>query len=127
MGMDAPEIGQPFAYKAKDELAKLILNKEISFTFRTGDHFNRFIGIVSLGSSETKDKKAIPDIGLWMIENGLAWEHRSHKSYREVYRNAQSQARKDKLGLWSEGTAQRPFNYREEKNEARLKANDPSP
>jgi endonuclease YncB( thermonuclease family) len=111
MGTDAPELNQPYGKYARDLLAELILNKRITFIYQTADHYQRFLGRISV-VNENDETLEIPDVGFELIKKGATWPHRTHKSFRSQYLAAQNEAQINKLGLWGDERPTSPKEYR---------------
>jgi micrococcal nuclease len=112
MGTDAPELSQPYGAYARDALAELILNKNISFIYQTADHYNRFLGRISVVDNTGKQTE-IDDVGLELVKRGATWPHRTHKSFRHQYIKAKEEAESNKIGLWQSPEPTKPQEYRD--------------
>jgi len=97
-GIDAPENNQPFSEEAKKYLTDLCLNQTADIKTYGTDRYGRTLGIVILFDTT--------DAGLEMIKAGLAETYRggSPKGLDwRLYKEAESEARKKGLGMWSLG------------------------
>lgn len=108
MGIDAPEKAQAFGQKAKESLADLVFNKEVSVTWFKKDRYRRTVGQVY---SEDID------VGLEQIKRGLAWHYKQYEREQSVedrsrYSIAEEQARVARIGVWSQELPIEPSNYR---------------
>lgn len=101
-GIDTPEKGQPFANKAKEKLSSLLNSGKITM-LRTGSGNHKRIAMEVFVDGI--------DVNLEMVKNGLAWrEPRFDQSGK--YIQAEEDAKKAKIGLWSDPTSIAPWEYR---------------
>lgn len=104
-GIDTPEKGQPFANKAKEKLSTLLKSGKITM-LRTGsgNHHRLAMEVFVDGI----------DINLELVKCGLAWRE-PHFDKSGKYIRAEAEAKKAKLGLWSDPTSIAPWEYRASK------------
>ena len=104
-GIDTPEKGQPFANKAKEKLSTLLHSGKITLlSTGSGNHKRLAMEVYVDGI----------DVNLEMVKCGLAWrEPRFDRSGK--YIKAEEDAKKAKLGLWSDPTSIAPWEYRPNK------------
>jgi endonuclease YncB( thermonuclease family) len=121
--IDAPEKGQSFGRVAKRTMSELVYGKEVELHVHDTDRYGRFVSLVFA-------EKA--DVGLQMIERGLAWpsEHFLGKAPPDIqksYREAGRLAQESRVGLWSEPLPVAPWEFRRlrrvKAEEAREEAN----
>lgn len=104
-GIDTPEKGQPFANKAKEKLSSLLHSGKITL-LRTGSGNHKRLAMEVYVDGI--------DVNLEMVKCGLAWrEPRFDRSGK--YIKAEEDAKKAKLGLWSDLTCIAPWEYRANK------------
>lgn len=104
-GIDTPEKGQPFANKAKEKLSSLLNSGKITL-LRTGSGNHKRLAMEVYVDGI--------DVNLEMVKCGLAWrEPRFDRSGK--YIKAEEDAKKAKLGLWSDPTSIAPWEYRANK------------
>lgn len=106
-GIDAPEMKQaPFGQEAKNRLTNLLPNRKndtIEVKIKDKDQYSRYVSQLFF------NKK---DIGLEMVKAGQAVVYQQFNK-EEVYKNAQKQAEKAKIGIWKKpGNQQDPANWR---------------
>lgn len=89
--IDAPEKNEPFGMKSKQMLSDLIFGKDVSVTRLKIEKYGRTIGRIHLGNT---------NINLEMAKKGGAWAYRQYLTDNAVA-EAEDEARKKKLGLWS--------------------------
>ncbi|MBX3652067.1 MAG: thermonuclease family protein [Burkholderiales bacterium] len=117
-GIDAPERGQPFGRRAQETLAALAWNRQVLVSGKKIDRYWRRVGIVRVAPPGCDDCPPAIDIGLSMLDAGLAWHYRAYEreqpaAERENYRRAESAARTAQLGLWADAAAMPPWDWRQ--------------
>lgn len=102
--IDAPERGQPYAARSRQQLADLIFQKEVTVPIQVVDRYNRPVGRPLMGDM---------DVTVEMIRAGAAWVYRSYSDDLELY-ELERTARAERRGLWSllEFERVRPWDYR---------------
>jgi endonuclease YncB( thermonuclease family) len=121
-GIDAPERGQPGAQRSKDSLAALVHEQPVRVEWHTHDRHGRIVGKVWVAAPNApcRGKPDCPmtlDAGLAQITTGRAWWSRTDVDEqppedRAGYASAEQQARAAKAGLWRDGTAVPPWEWR---------------
>ena len=106
--LDAPELGQPFGYRAKQAMSALVFGKEIVVHPHTIDRYGRLVAVVYVDGS---------DAGLQMLQQGLAWCYTRYlpeaaANIQASYRQAQNEARAQRRGLWSDPNPVEPWLHR---------------
>lgn len=102
LGMDAPELAQPYGRTAKSALAELILYKEIQVLPAGVDKYGRELAQLRYDTSFGQ-----LDVAETMISNGHAF------SWGGAHYKAQEYAAENRLGIWSDLRYQeRPWLYR---------------
>lgn len=109
--IDAPEKGQDFGLAARDELARLVLRREVEVGTVAVDKYGRSVALLRRdGRSVNED----------MVRLGMAWEY-SHFHRDRRYVELQQQARAAGRGLWRQGNPTPPWEWRKQHaNEAAL-------
>lgn len=107
-GIDAPERGQPFGKAAGKFLASLINQQTVCVNWYKHDKYQRLVGVITHEGE---------DINLAMITAGYAWhskkyQHEQSEADRDLYDNAEKQARSDVIGLWSQPDPVTPADWR---------------
>ena len=103
-GIDAPEKKQAFSDKSKKYLSDLIYGKTVGIKVqKKRDGFGR--PIVWVYTPEGKD------VGAEMLRAGMAW-HSTKYDKTQQYAELESQAKKNKIGLWKDNNPISPWNYR---------------
>lgn len=107
-GIDAPERGQAFGFRSKENLAKWIYEREAIIEERKKDRRGLLLGKVFVDGH---------DAGLEQIRAGLAWWDRTSAGEqapddRELYELAEKNAREQKLRLWRDPQPVPPWEWR---------------
>lgn len=106
--IDAPESKQDFGAIAKQVLANLVFNKQITAKCYQQDFYQRHLCYLIIDQKEAN---------LMLIQKGLAWAYTQY-GVQESYLSAQTQAQKQKVGLWQSDLAQAPWEWRKQKKAA---------
>jgi endonuclease YncB( thermonuclease family) len=93
-GIDAPEHGQRWFIQSLERLIDLTRSTQLTLLPITWDRYNRLVARL-LGHRDI-------DIGYAMIQEGHAWWENLHAPHADEYHEAQKQARRLHLGLWSQ-------------------------
>lgn len=102
VGMDAPELAQPYGRAAKAALSELVLHKEVHVVPAGVDKYNRELAQLRYDTSFGQ-----LDVAETMISNGHAF------SWGGAHYKAQEYAAAHRLGVWSDLRYQeRPWLYR---------------
>jgi endonuclease YncB( thermonuclease family) len=107
-GIDAPEKGQHFAEASKSLLMKLISHKNVKIVYQQQDRYGRLVATIYQGKL---------NVNLEMIRLGLAW-HYKHYSKDKDFAEAETEARKDKRGMWKYDDNISPWTWRRGKRNA---------
>lgn len=107
-GIDAPERGQAFGFRSKDNLAKWIYEREAVIEGNRKDRHGMLLGKVFVDGH---------DAGLEQIRAGLAWWDRASAGEqtpddRELYELAEKSAQAKKLRLWRDPNPVPPWEWR---------------
>jgi endonuclease YncB( thermonuclease family) len=107
-GIDAPEKGQPWGQRSKQNLAAMAFEKQTSLDCYKRDRYKRSVCRVFVEGR---------DIGLEQIRVGLAWWYRRYaneqtEQERQRYEQTEAQARTARLGLWGDESAIPPWEWR---------------
>jgi len=107
-GIDTPEKKQPFGKRAKQALIELAAGKIIIGDCPKMDHYGRRI---------CKIKVESVDLGLELIRRGFAWHYRKYAHEqspedRKAYADSEDQAKKNRIGLWTDPSPVPPWQWR---------------
>lgn len=108
MGIDAPESKQAYGNRAKQAMSDLVFGKDAHANCPTVDRYGRDVCKVIVNGV---------DVGLALIQQGLAWHFKKYqrsqpKADRAVYANAEDAAREKRVGLWCDPDPIPPWNWR---------------
>lgn len=108
-GIDAPESKMAYGPAASAHLATLVLGREVVAVVQKQDRYGRTIATVLRNST---------DVNLAMIEAGMAWHYKKYAREQPVaealaYAKAEVAARAGGLGLWQDGVATPPWEWRQ--------------
>jgi len=114
-GIDAPEKAQAFGQKSKQSLSQLVYNKQVMVEYQKKDKYGRTLGKVLHNGT---------DVCLEQIKLGMAWHYKQYKSDqpkedREIYAQAELEARKKTVGIWTDKNPTPPLEFRKQKSSAR--------
>jgi len=104
-GIDAPEEGQPQALAAKKYLENLALLKPAHVQVLSKDLYKRYIAKVTLSPQS--------DLSQEMVKAGYAWWYRKYAPKETALKEFETQAKKQKLGIWNEASPTPPWEFRE--------------
>jgi endonuclease YncB( thermonuclease family) len=106
--IDAPESGQPYGQRAKEELSALAYGQAVRIEGKGLDKYGRTLGRVFVGTT---------DVNAAMIERGAAWVYRKYVTDQSLF-GLEEAARNAKRGLWSLPVAERlpPWEWRHPTN-----------
>lgn len=107
-GIDAPEKAQAFGDRSRQSLAQQVHGKTVTVHTHKLDRYGREVGKFVI------DER---DVNLQQIRRGMAWFYRNYERElseddRRLYREAEETARTAGVGLWRDGRAQAPWEFR---------------
>lgn len=102
VGIDAPETGQAFGKRAKQALSAMLFRSPVVVEWTQRDRYGRILGDVRVEGRSA---------GLWMVQQGFAW-HYTEYSRDEQLAAAEAEARDLHRGLWADGNAIAPWEFR---------------
>jgi len=102
-GIDCPEHGQDFGAKAKEFTADFAFGKVAEILPVDRDEYGRVVAWVNVeGKSLNKE----------LVRAGLAWWYRRYAEDNLELMDLEVEARKNKLGLWSQPNPVPPWKFR---------------
>ncbi len=105
--IDCPEKNQPYGQAAKKFVSDKCFGQEVTVVHRNEyDRNKRLIGEVITTTGENLNKS--------LVQQGLAWHFKKYSTNQE-YADLETQARKQKIGLWSEPNPTPPWEWRKKK------------
>jgi micrococcal nuclease len=105
-GIDSPERGQAFNKKAKEFTESLVSGRVVKIVIHNKDRYGRSVADVYL-TDGTHVNAAI-------VGAGYAWQYKKYSNDPEIA-NLEAVARKAKKGLWEDGNAVPPWEFRHRK------------
>lgn len=116
--IDAPEKahgrmrGQPNAERSRINLAQFAARKRATLLHTTMDRYGRHVGLLAVETAQ-----GAIDAGWWQVQSGYAWVYERYieeipPRLRLRYREAQVQAREERLGLWADARPVAPWDWR---------------
>ena len=102
LGIDAPEICQTGGEASREALIRFVLHQRVQVTVTRQDVYGRGLARLQLNNK---------DLGALMVKSGHAWSYGWKKSLGP-YAREQIQAQQLHLGLFAEGQAMNPKNFR---------------
>jgi endonuclease YncB( thermonuclease family) len=108
-GIDCPEASQPYGAEAKDFVEDLLLTDLVTVEPVEKDRYGRTVAVVRL-----KDGSTMEDM---LLGAGLAWVYPKYCNRSECVRwkAVEREAREEKMGLWEDGKAVAPWEWRKGK------------
>lgn len=102
--IDAPEKTQPYGNVAKQRLAKLIKNKEVTVIPTGKDQYQRTLAVIKLDDININQE---------MVGLGMAWVYTPYNTdpYLPLL---EAKAKAHKLGLWRQENPLPPWRYRQQ-------------
>ncbi len=101
-GIDCPESHQDYGNKAKQFTAKLIFGKDVTVKVTDTDRYGRAIGRITVNGT---------DVNLAIVRAGLAWHYKAYSSEKALA-DAETAARRARIGLWSHPHPIPPWDFR---------------
>ncbi|MGQ5523704.1 thermonuclease family protein [Chitinimonas sp. PSY-7] len=107
--VDAPEFTQPYGPLARQNLARLVIGKQVMVRVHGKDKFDRLLGEVSHNGQDVSETQ---------LQQGLAWHYlyyaRKEQSAGqfERYQQLEQTARQHNVGLWRDPKAEAPWDFR---------------
>lgn len=107
--IDSPEKrrSQPFGSNSKKALSDLCFRQDVVVYGEKYDRYHRLIAIVMNNKKQVVNQE--------MIKQGMAW-HFKRYSADPIYANLELQARKNKIGLWTDPNPVPPWEWRKPKH-----------
>ena len=102
-GIDAPELGQPYGNAARKALVAMLDGAHVRLVVVDVDDYKRQVATVYVGDS---------NVNTAMVARGYAWWYRYHARHREDLRQAESEAREARAGLWADPNPEPPWEWR---------------
>jgi endonuclease YncB( thermonuclease family) len=107
-GIDAPEKGQAFGTKAREDLAAKLFRQTVRVDVIDVDRYHREVGRIYLGERF---------INMEMVRDGFAWRYVQYDKPGE-FTAAEDDARAHRRGLWADPNPTPPWEWRKIKRQA---------
>jgi len=101
-GIDAPELCQVHGETARAALVGQVLGQTVQVRVRRHDDYGRALARVGLRGQ---------DMGAWLVSHGHAWSYR-YRGKGGPYAQQEGQAKARRLGLFRQGRAELPRDFR---------------
>jgi endonuclease YncB( thermonuclease family) len=118
-GVDAPERGQPYGEQALQRTRALLLNRPVNVFWFKQEAGGRKVGVVyvSLPARENCEAPCQLNVGLTLVEEGLAWQNRADQGKTVAiphaeYKQQELAARTARIGLWADDAPVAPWIWR---------------
>lgn len=107
-GIDAPESKQPFGARSKQSLSDLVAGQTVTVETDKRDRYGRLVGKVIVAGL---------DANLAQLHRGMAWFYRQYENEltsedRRLYDEAETRARQQRTGLWTDPEPTPPWEWR---------------
>lgn len=102
-GIDCPERGQPFGARAKQLASELAFGQTVKVIPGRKDRYGRVVADVVLPDGRVLNRE--------LVAAGLAWHYTRYSKDKGLAR-LERQARAARVGVWSEGPAVAPWEFR---------------
>jgi len=120
-GIDAPEKKQAFGEASRKHLASLVAGKDVDVEWTKKDKYGRILGTVWVSVPSPDGKGVVRcDANQSMLHAGFAWHYKRFDSSK-AYSDAESDARRAKLGLWRDPRPVPPEEFRKSGSAVRRK------
>ena len=107
-GIDAPEKGQAFGTKARENLAAKVFRQNVRIEVIDVDRYRREVGRIFLADRF---------INMEMVRDGFAWRYPQYDKASE-FTAAETDAREHRHGLWVDPNPTPPWEWRRAKRQA---------
>lgn len=116
-GIDAPEKAQPFGQRSKENLSRMVFDKEVRVEWSKHDRYGRIVGKVWVQPDSCPTCPMTLDAGHAQITVGLAWWYRKYADQqspqdRGAYEFSKHEAKAKRVGLWSDPDPVPPWEWR---------------
>ena len=101
-GIDAPESSQDYGQRSKAALSDGIYQRMVSVEILDQDQYGRSVCRIFLNGV---------DVNKLQLQRGMAWHYKRY-SQDAAYSQAESAARQQRLGLWSDSNPTPPWSFR---------------
>jgi endonuclease YncB( thermonuclease family) len=110
-GIDAPEKSQDYGTQARKALSDLVFSKEVAVIQKSKDRYGRVVGIAYNGTTNVNEA---------LLKSGMVWHYTDYDK-NPNWAALQTEARKQKNGLWSQSNPTPPWLWRKAKRKKAAK------
>lgn len=107
-GIDCPESHQDYGTQAKKATSALAFGKVVFVEAIDRDRYGRTVGVVTLPGKVNLNQE--------LVKQGMAWWYREYAPKSKELPKLEDQARKAKIGLWSQPNPTPPWDFRKNGN-----------
>ncbi|HGE5121735.1 TPA: thermonuclease family protein [Escherichia coli] len=118
IGIDAPEKDQPFGKQSRQSLASMVDNNPVAVLVRGEDRYGRTLGTVYAKICTPAPCRSVY-VNAEQVKAGMAWAYRFHgQAVDPAMLKLETQARGERVGLWSAPNAVEPWKWRHQMENA---------
>lgn len=103
-GIDCPEKHQDFGARAKQFTSELVFDQTVQVKVKDTDRYGRLVAEVLLPDGRSLNEA--------LLSAGLAWWYRRYAPENKKFELLESQARRERRGLWSMKNPVPPWEFR---------------
>ncbi|MER0774497.1 thermonuclease family protein [Pseudomonas aeruginosa] len=116
IGIDAPEKDQPFGQRSRQSLAGMIDRNPVAVRVKGKDRYGRTLGAVYAKICAPSAPCRAVYVNAEQVKTGMAWAYRFHgQAVDPAMLKLETQARSERVGLWSTPAAIEPWKWRHQK------------
>lgn len=118
-GIDAPEKDQPFGQRSQQSLAGMVDGNPVAVRVKGKDRYGRTLGAVYAKICAPSAPCLAVYVNAEQVKTGMAWAYRFHgQAVDPAMLKLETQARSERVGLWSTPNAVEPWKWRHQKGSA---------
>jgi endonuclease YncB( thermonuclease family) len=121
-GIDAPEKAQAFGQRSKENLSRLVFDRNVTVEWRKKDRYGRTVGKVMVAEASCREANCpkVLDACHAQIVAGMAWWYRQYAKEQEPgdanqYEQSEQEARTRRIGLWTDPQPTPPWEWRKKR------------
>ncbi|WP_251122153.1 thermonuclease family protein [Escherichia coli] len=118
-GIDAPEKDQPFGQRSRQSLAGMVDGNPVAVRVKGKDRYGRTLGAVYAKICAPSAPCLAVYVNAEQVKTGMAWAYRFHgQAVDPAMLKLETQARSERVGLWSAPNAVEPWKWRHQMESA---------
>ncbi|HHV7950677.1 TPA: thermonuclease family protein [Salmonella enterica subsp. enterica serovar Heidelberg] len=118
-GIDAPEKDQPFGQRSRQSLAGMVDGNPVAVRVKGKDRYGRTLGAVYAKICAPSAPCLAVYVNAEQVKTGMAWAYRFHgQAVDPAMLKLETQARSERVGLWSAPNAMEPWKWRHQMESA---------